>query len=221
MEDEQIEVRIGDRERRSVDARLRAALDDGVLTLTEYDERTAKCWAARTREELRLLTRDLPEPAAENGAEGTTSTAPQTARRTTPTKSDEDDEDEAKPGIVSRIVGGLVTGVLVAAGAFLGWQVIDSDDGAAVFGRQTIHVVEGQESVDVGALFGRLEIVVPEGMRARTSGMLVFGRTDCELACANDAGTEDVVVNVTGGLARVDILTPAEFAEEEADDEDD
>jgi hypothetical protein len=45
----ELEKRIGDRERREVDAHLRQAHDDGVLTLTEYDERVAQCWAARTR----------------------------------------------------------------------------------------------------------------------------------------------------------------------------
>ena len=57
------EKRIGDRERREVDAQLRQAHDDGVLTLTEYDERVALCWAARTRGDLDALTRDLPDPA--------------------------------------------------------------------------------------------------------------------------------------------------------------
>ena len=54
------EVRVGDRERRDVDALLQEALADGVLTLTEYDERAAQCWAARTRTELDLVVRDLP-----------------------------------------------------------------------------------------------------------------------------------------------------------------
>ncbi|ASO20774.1 hypothetical protein FHR81_001742 [Actinoalloteichus hoggarensis] len=220
MEDEQIEVRIGDRERRSVDARLRAALDDGVLTLTEYDERTAKCWAARTREDLRLLTRDLPEPAAQADDDGTPSAAPQPAARTTaPAKSDEDECDDEQPGLVSRMVSAVVTGVLVVAGGFLGWQVISSDDGAAVFGRQTVHVGEGQESVEVGALLGRVEIIVPEGVRARPSGTLFFGRTDCEQACAADAGAEEITVDVTGAFARVDVLTQQEYAQDDRDDD--
>ena len=46
------EMRVGDRERREVDTRLRQAYDDGVLTLSEYDERAALCWAARTQRDL-------------------------------------------------------------------------------------------------------------------------------------------------------------------------
>lgn len=54
------EIRVGDRERRDVDALLQEALGDGVLSLSEYDERAAQCWAARTRTELDLVVRDLP-----------------------------------------------------------------------------------------------------------------------------------------------------------------
>lgn len=53
-------VRVGDRERGHTDELLRAALADGVLTLTEYDERAARCWAARTRGELDEVVDDLP-----------------------------------------------------------------------------------------------------------------------------------------------------------------
>jgi hypothetical protein len=45
-----------------VAARVRAALADGRLTLTEADERQAAAYAARTRAELVPLTADLPDP---------------------------------------------------------------------------------------------------------------------------------------------------------------
>ena len=62
------EKRIGDRERREIDARLRQAHDDGVLTLAEYDERVAQCWAARTRRDLDALIADLPDPAPDEAS---------------------------------------------------------------------------------------------------------------------------------------------------------
>jgi len=68
------QVRVGDRERRDVDGLLQEALADGVLTLSEYDERAAQCWAARTRTELDLVVRDRPggrppqPPATPSGA---------------------------------------------------------------------------------------------------------------------------------------------------------
>lgn len=52
MDESRPEVRIGDRERREVDTRLQDAYADGVLTMTEYEERSARAWAARTRSEL-------------------------------------------------------------------------------------------------------------------------------------------------------------------------
>ncbi|HSK59751.1 MAG TPA: DUF1707 domain-containing protein, partial [Actinomycetospora sp.] len=58
------EMRIGDRERRATDERLRAALDDGVLTVVEYDERVQQCWASRTQRELDTLVVDLPPSSA-------------------------------------------------------------------------------------------------------------------------------------------------------------
>ena len=57
----QPEKRIGDRERHAADAHLQQAHADGVLTLSEYDERAAQCWAARTQSELDALVCDLPE----------------------------------------------------------------------------------------------------------------------------------------------------------------
>jgi hypothetical protein len=55
-----VELRVGDRERREVDAQLQAAVGDGVLTLAEYDERAGLLWRARTRRELDALVADLP-----------------------------------------------------------------------------------------------------------------------------------------------------------------
>src|SRR3954464_829678 len=62
------EVRIGDRERREVDGRLQRAYADGVLTMTEYEERAAECWKARTRSELEPLVRDLPPDREDEAA---------------------------------------------------------------------------------------------------------------------------------------------------------
>ncbi|AOS63552.1 DUF1707 SHOCT-like domain-containing protein [Actinoalloteichus hymeniacidonis] len=214
MEDEQIEIRIGDRERRSVDARLRAALDDGVLTLTEYDERTAQAWGARTRAELDVLTRDLPEPTTTENEADKKPVPPEGSQACEETKPEEG-------GLLSRIIGTMISGVVLAGGAFLGWQVLNSDDGAAVFGRQTIHIGADEPSVEVGALFGRLEIVVPDDVRVRTDGPFLFGRSNCEQACIGSDDADEVTVTVRGAMARVDILTQEEFASESRDQDED
>ena len=59
MSDTPPPLRVGDRERRAVDEQLQAAVGDGVLTLSEYDERSAVLWQARTRDELDELVADL------------------------------------------------------------------------------------------------------------------------------------------------------------------
>lgn len=53
-------VRVSDAEREAVVRRLERALRDGRLTITEFDDRAAAAYAARTRGELEELTEDLP-----------------------------------------------------------------------------------------------------------------------------------------------------------------
>ena len=55
------ELRVSDPERAAVQERLRLAVAAGQLDLHEFDTRVQSAWAARTRGELSLLTRDLPE----------------------------------------------------------------------------------------------------------------------------------------------------------------
>ena len=209
------EMRIGDRERRAVDDHLRQALDDGVLTLTEYDERAALCWAARTRSDLDVLTRDLP-PYRPDPATQPTPTDPETAR------TDEPD----RPGLAKRAGRAVVAVALVGAGLYLGGQVLTANDGVSVFGKRTVYVAPGQDSVEVGMAFGGIDVVVPDDARARTTGTVVFGSTDCAQACQR-AGRE-VVVDVTGAFGSVDVLSQAEHTQgvdlddrDDRDDEDD
>lgn len=55
-------MRASDADRDEVAARLRTALDEGRLTVTEYDERLQGAYGATTLGELEPLTRDLPVP---------------------------------------------------------------------------------------------------------------------------------------------------------------
>ncbi|GAA0227096.1 DUF1707 domain-containing protein [Cryptosporangium japonicum] len=59
-EPRQPSLRVGDAERQVVVDRLKAALDEGRLDLTEFDERSALAYAARTEADLVPLTADLP-----------------------------------------------------------------------------------------------------------------------------------------------------------------
>ncbi|WP_433870650.1 DUF1707 SHOCT-like domain-containing protein [Saccharopolyspora sp. CA-218241] len=62
-------TRASDRDRERSAERLRVALDEGRLTLTEYDERLRQAYAAVTLGELAPITSDLPAPAPEPPAE--------------------------------------------------------------------------------------------------------------------------------------------------------
>jgi hypothetical protein len=54
------ETRASNSEREAVVQRLIRALEQGRLTVEEFDERSAAAYAARTHGELTALTRDLP-----------------------------------------------------------------------------------------------------------------------------------------------------------------
>lgn len=55
------DVRIGDAEREQVAQRLNAHVGSGRLDLTEYEQRVAAAYRARTRGELVTVLADLPE----------------------------------------------------------------------------------------------------------------------------------------------------------------
>lgn len=191
------EMRIGDQERRAVDTRLQEAHADGMLTLTEYDERAKQCWTARTRAELEVLTRDLPAPAPEPG------TQPVAGTRAAPARS-----SRSPLGRLAGVLGG------VAAAAVLGYSVISvigAADGAAVFGDRQIAPVPGQDRVQVGLLFGDYDVVVPDGTRVRSAGTVVFGDFLCQQACQAQApGARELVVDASGGFGDVRVLTETE-----------
>ena len=185
------EKRIGDSERRAVDGRLQQAHADGVLTLIEYDERSAQCWAARTRSELDALTVDLPDPVEPPRA------APLPVRA-----------EPVRPGGRRRTaIGAVLAGVAV----FGGLQVITADDASAIFGRRVVQLNPGQDRVDVGVLFGNVEVVVPDDARVGTSGTILFGSTDCDAAC-DGTGTRVVTVDASGGFGSVDVVRQGERA---------
>ncbi|MBU2668608.1 DUF1707 domain-containing protein [Actinoplanes bogorensis] len=55
-------MRAADADRQKVAEQLKTALDEGRLTLHEYDERTALAYSSKTYQELLMLLTDLPRP---------------------------------------------------------------------------------------------------------------------------------------------------------------
>ena len=208
VDDAQPEIRIGDRERREVDARLQQAHADGVLTLVEYDERAALCWAARTRSDLDLLTRDLPPATAATALTTSPPAAPAT-------------RSAGSSGHAKRVLNGVISAALIGTGLYLGGSILTADDGASVFGSREVQVAGTQERVEVGTLFGRVTVRVPDDVRVRTTGTMVFGSIDCAAACQGGPTQREVVVDATGGFGNVQVLRQNEQSRDDGDRRDD
>jgi hypothetical protein len=70
-----IDIRAADIDRAFVAERLKRALDQGRLTLPEYDDRLARIYAARTYGDLDQVVADLPSVVAEARAHAAAPTA--------------------------------------------------------------------------------------------------------------------------------------------------
>jgi hypothetical protein len=208
------EMRIGDRERRATDERLRAALDDGVLTVVEYDERVQQAWAARTQRELDTLVVDLPASTA-------VASTPAPAASGPPAQAS---ASAHRPPWHERLGRAVVPLVLAGVAVFVGGHLVTADDGGAVFGSRTVAVAPGDTEVQVGTLFGSTQVVVPPGVAVRTTGTMIFGSTQCEQACALPAGAPtlpELVVDANGAFGSIEIVTPGEAATGGLDRDDD
>lgn len=213
--DDAPEPRIGDRERREVDERLRRAQDDGMITLAEYDERARACYAARFRSELAPLTEDLPD----DGPSPAPTPEPPTA--VARPSWHEDTRAPERRGHGRGFRGLLVAGVIGVA-AIVAPGVLSANQGAAVFGSRVVQVAPGQTDVQVGVLFGSTKVVVPDGTQAATAGTTIFGSTRCETACAPEPpGAPQVQVSGRGAFGSVEVLTATEYAQDQASDRDD
>lgn len=196
MDESRPEVRIGDRERREVDTQLQKAYADGVLTMTEYEERSGRAWAARTRSELVPLTADLPDPEPDTAAPEV-----QTAvEKPEPAPVPETKSKSKSNGPLGTLIGVAVLG----AALFGASQVFVADDGFSAFGSNVVTVAPGDDQVEVGYVFGSTRIVVPADARVQVEGVRIFGGTNCPTAC-DGSGTRDVVVDANGAFGSVNI----------------
>jgi hypothetical protein len=199
VDDPTPEVRIGDRERREVDSRLQQAYADGVLTITEYEERSAQCWAARTRSELDPLIRDLPDPEPQAAPE--------------PAVTLEKQPVEAKPATApdrrKQLVSGVVALAIAGVAVLLGGRVLGADDAVQLFGSRVVNVAPGDDQVEVGFMFGSVRVVVPADARVLPEGTVLFGSTRCAEAC-DGSGQRDVVVDASGAFGSVTIQRQGE-----------
>lgn len=62
-------MRASDADREAIAQRLRTALDEGRLSIVEFDERLQRAYASTTLGELQPLVADLPEPVPAKSSE--------------------------------------------------------------------------------------------------------------------------------------------------------
>jgi Domain of unknown function (DUF1707) len=103
------DLRAADSDRAKVADRLRVALDEGRLTLTEYDERLQEAYAARTYGDLDKLLADLPGGRGPAPAERS-----QVAPRQAASSPNEPPAPGASPAEVRRWLAGVWGAWLVA-----------------------------------------------------------------------------------------------------------
>jgi len=154
MSDTPPPLRVGDRERRAVDERLLEAVGDGVLTLSEYDERSAVLWQARTRDELDRLVADLPgHVPAVPAASPPAVVGDLKPRRAVGVMSEE------------RLTGPVAPGQQVQGWALMGSAKLDlrRDD------------LPDRVDVLVRSVMGDVEVLVPPGASVHLSGFSVMG----------------------------------------------
>lgn len=178
------EIRIGDRQRRDADARLQAALADGVLTLTEYDERAGQCWGARTQSDLDVLLRDLPQQRA--------------AARSTPVEVQRTSDHPPRRVVAVMSQGDLASSV--APGQEL--------HATAVMGAADVDLrledLPDEVHVRATAVMGEVKVHVPPGSTVHLSGMAVMGERKNRVAAATPGGPV-VHVHATAVMGTVSV----------------
>jgi len=143
-------LRASDRERDHAVVRLRDAAAEGRLTLEEFTQRMENAYAARTRDELDALVRDLPEDAP------------------------------AKPPAPRRPARRWVISVMGNATRRGRWRVAEHVWAITTMGNATIDLRQAELSgpevtITVFNSMGNTTIIVPRGVDVDVSALPVMG----------------------------------------------
>jgi Domain of unknown function (DUF1707)/Cell wall-active antibiotics response 4TMS YvqF len=144
----------GDQEREHSTELLSQAVVEGRLTLEEFSDRVERAQAARTREELAVLTQDLPVPST-----GST-LAPTPAGHLAPVQ-------QRHVAAFSR---------LVRSGP---WELAERSEFRAIFGTITLDLSQARlpgphVDLEIFNLFGTVTVLVPEGVDVSVTGGGMF-----------------------------------------------
>ena len=116
-EERREELRAADADRQFVAERLQAALNEGRLTLSEYDERLKQTYAARTYGELDRMLDDLP--ATITGRDSVIPVQPGPAPSPAPTTQPEQPTGHRSPHWLWAIWGSWLSAVVVCTVIYL------------------------------------------------------------------------------------------------------
>ncbi len=181
-------LRIGDTQRRAVDSRLQAAVGDGILTLTEYDERSRETWGARTQADLDAVVADLPPAAMTASAAG----APAAG----------------VPGRLGRPRPRWAVAVLGEHNTIGPVAARQRTHALSVLGRTTVDLrrtdLPAVVHVSATAVLGTTVVLVPVGVRVEANGMSLLGSREEHIAGAV-AGAPTIRVRALGVLGSVEI----------------
>lgn len=175
-------IRASDADRERTATLLQAALADGRLTVDEFGERSASAYAATTRDELAVLTRDLA---------ATSAVLPPRAH---------EPAAETSPPVVAVFSGARRVGR---------WRPARRERAVAVFGGVELDLRDaelpaGGLQVSAWAVFGGVHLSVPDGVRVELSGFSLFGGREVQTGAERPAGEAYVVhvqaVAVFGGV---------------------
>jgi hypothetical protein len=170
---EPTEVRVGDHERNQVVEKLRSASTEGRITLTEFEDRSARAYQARVLSELLPLLDDLPTEAP-------------VAASVVPVV----DGPRSSPWLVSifgsgRQIGDFRPADLTKAVSVCGINRIDLTQ-AELVGEETV--------IKAFALFGSVDVIVPEHIETDMSGPAIFGARSHRSRSQHNPGAQRVVV---------------------------
>jgi class 3 adenylate cyclase len=164
-------IRASDADREQVVQVLRSACAEGRITLDEFSDRVGEAYAARTVDELKAVTADLPVPVA-----GATPATPSSPAVPYP------------PGVparrkATRWVLGILGGGTAPRGR---WRAGEETVAVAVMGGCHLDLrqaeIEGPEvEIKAYAVMGGVEIVVPEGIEVDMNVIAIMGGRDCKL----------------------------------------
>ncbi|MGH2460363.1 MAG: DUF1707 SHOCT-like domain-containing protein [Chloroflexota bacterium] len=147
------DVLVGDGERNQSVTVLRDACADGRLTLDEFSDRVNAVFAARTRGELTVVTRDLP--AAE----------PTTIRRRGPTNWTVCIMSDTRRNDHWRVEGKTRALTIM---------------GSCTLDLRRASVLANEIEIDTHVVMGSVKIIVPRGTEVELGGLTIMGNKQCK-----------------------------------------